>query len=207
MFYRFLLSAALFLFSLTVHSGEASASLYQFDLSPNSADALNLGATTYGGDVATGLSGLNSLTPGSPATGGVLGGGIVFDDVTNQLTFDFGFGSAFGFVDLVAPYTAGHIHGPADVGVGGGVQVNLAPFLSLNTPVSGRYTGVTALSAAQETMLFDNLLYINIHSGAFPGGEIRGQLVGVSVVPEPGSAALLGMGFLMLAGARRRRAN
>lgn len=40
--------------------------------------------------------------------------------------------------------------------------------------------------------------YLNIHSTAFIGGEIRGFLV-----PAPGGAALLGIG--MLAAARRRR--
>ena len=41
--------------------------------------------------------------------------------------------------------------------------------------------------------------YVNIHSSAFPGGEIRGFLV-----PTPGTAMIVGLGGLLAA--RRRRA-
>jgi hypothetical protein len=33
-------------------------------------------------------------------------------------------------------------------------------------------------------------MYMNVHDGTFPGGEIRGVL---TVVPEPSSLALLGL--------------
>ena len=42
--------------------------------------------------------------------------------------------------------------------------------------------------------------YLNIHTSAFPGGEIRGFLI-----PEPASLALFGLGFAGLAAARRRQ--
>lgn len=44
--------------------------------------------------------------------------------------------------------------------------------------------------------------YFNVHSSAFPGGEIRGFLVRV---PEPGSLVLIGLGLVIVAIATRRR--
>jgi len=38
--------------------------------------------------------------------------------------------------------------------------------------------------------MLDGRSYLNIHSTAVPGGEIRGTL---NLVPEPGSLALLGL--------------
>lgn len=66
--------------------------------------------------------------------------------------------------------TMGHIHVGA-VGVSGPV---VFPFSSLTSPFS--YTSV-ALTAAQEADLLANKYYVNLHTDAFPGGEIRGQLV------------------------------
>lgn len=66
--------------------------------------------------------------------------------------------------------TNGHIHKGA-AGVSGGV---IFPFSSFTSPIS--YTSA-ALDATQEADLGANLYYVNIHSAAFPGGEIRGQLI------------------------------
>jgi hypothetical protein len=44
--------------------------------------------------------------------------------------------------------------------------------------------------------------YFNVHSQAFPGGEIRGFLM---AVPEPGSLALFGIGAACLLMLQRRR--
>jgi uncharacterized protein (TIGR03382 family) len=41
-------------------------------------------------------------------------------------------------------------------------------------------------------------VYVNIHSQAFPGGEIRGNLI-----PTPGAVALVGLAGLAMG--RRRR--
>ena|SRR5687767_4185783 len=66
--------------------------------------------------------------------------------------------------------TAGHIHKGA-VGVAGGV---VFPFTNLTSPIN---LTTPPLDATQEADLMANLYYVNIHSAAFPAGEIRGQLI------------------------------
>ncbi len=70
----------------------------------------------------------------------------------------------------IASPTNGHIH-KAAVGVSGGV---IFPFASFTSPIS--YTS-PALDATQEADLNAGLYYVNIHTAAFPNGEIRGQLI------------------------------
>jgi hypothetical protein len=70
----------------------------------------------------------------------------------------------------IASPTGGHIHMGA-AGINGSV---VFPFTTLTTPFT--YTSA-ALTAAQESDLKANLYYVNIHTTAFNGGEIRGQLV------------------------------
>ena len=67
--------------------------------------------------------------------------------------------------------TNSHIHKGA-AGVSGGVVFGFTS--PITSPVN--YTSV-ALDATQEADLNANLYYVNIHSAAFPGGEIRGQLI------------------------------
>ena len=100
-----------------------------------------------------------------------------------------------------------HLHGSRPVNfptanTGAGVQFGLAGFHTASETRSGRITVGQVLTATQETMLFDNGLYVNIHSALATGGEIRAQLI---AVPEP-SRALLGLlGVVPIAFQRRRR--
>ena len=68
------------------------------------------------------------------------------------------------------PITAGHFHGPAAAGANAGVVVPFAG--SLGSPI----VGSKQLTAAQIAQLKSGLWYINLHSAANPGGEIRGQV-------------------------------
>lgn len=59
---------------------------------------------------------------------------------------------------------------------------------------------VESATAALFTGMAEGKAYFNIHTTAFPAGEIRGFLVPQSV-PEPGTALLLALGAAALAAA------
>ncbi|MFO1459033.1 MAG: CHRD domain-containing protein [Verrucomicrobiota bacterium] len=159
-------------------------------------------ATTW--DVTLELNGLNGgnefPVKDTTATGGGVGVGIRYDDVSNELSVNAAYG-LFGFNPLTGDYTGSHIHLGAP-GENGPVLVDLASIHIPVGPRSGIYSGNVTLSQAAESALFAGNLYMNIHSTAFPGGEIRGQL---TVVPEPGTVALGVLGLGALAWASRRR--
>ena len=118
-----------------------------------------------------GMSGANEVPANaSTGTGGEIGAGITFDDVTKMLTVNVGWGAANGFTDLSASVTAAHIHLAAP-GVNGGVVIPL-------TVVGSTINVTTApLNATNEAALLAGNLYVNVHTLTYPGGEIRGQLV------------------------------
>lgn len=187
------------------------AVVFDIDLSPLGGTALNLGAppTHYFGDHAVGLAAPNeSAFIPSPATGNEIGAGIKFDSVTKALSFHVGYGAAFGFTSLVAPYTDAHLHAPGMVlfpapNASAGVIKPLGGFHApAGPPGTGSFFGTVFLTPVEEGMLFDNKIYWNIHSIAAPGGEIRGQLV-VVAVPEPATAALLLLGAVAISVRRR----
>lgn len=65
--------------------------------------------------------------------------------------------------------TGAHIHKGAP-GVPGGI---IFPFTAITSPIN--YTSAP-LDSTQKADLFANMYYVNVHSAAYPGGEIRGQL-------------------------------
>lgn len=133
------------------------------------------------------LSGANEV-PGnlSPAIGFMAG---VYDDVANSFDFNWNITN-----NLIGTPTSAHIHN-APAGSNGPVVFG---FASSGWGLTGSATW-TGLSQAHIDALFDNDLYINFHTTAFPGGEIRGQ-----IVPAPGALALAGVGLAFTV--RRRRA-
>ena len=64
---------------------------------------------------------------------------------------------------------------------------------------SGTFHASQRLSASQLSVILDSRSYLNIHTTAFLGGEIRGQIV----VPAPGGLGVLALGGLVVT--RRRR--
>ena len=108
------------------------------------------------------LSGKSEVPPNTTAgTGEVT---VTYDTDSKKLTWK---GSYSG---LTGPATAAHFHGPAPAGKNAGVMVPIAPNTS---PLEGSAT----LTDAQAKALMDGDMYVNVHTAANKGGEIRGQLM------------------------------
>lgn len=71
---------------------------------------------------------------------------------------------------LSGPAGAGHFHGPAAVGQNAGVALGFKG--SVESPI----TGAATLTPEQMKDLLDGKWYVNLHTKAYPGGEIRAQL-------------------------------
>ena len=104
------------------------------------------------------LNGLQVAPPtGSGATGTAR---LILNTVANTLQFDI--------THNVGGETAAHIHGFTGPGQNAGIVFNL--------PLGSFKVGTWNFSEPQEPFIREELAYIDIHSGAFPGGEIRGQI-------------------------------
>ncbi len=126
--------------------------------------SLSAFATTYPINIS--LNGSQEV-PGNASAG--LGSFVgTYDDVTNILDFDL------SFTGLASATTAAHLHAPAVAGVNAPVVIGFAAFPSGVT--AGTYSNTYVLTAGQETDLLNGLMYVNVHTSAFPGGEIRAQL-------------------------------
>ena len=107
------------------------------------------------------LSGKSEVPPNSvAATGSVT---ATYDTASKKLTWK---GSYSG---LSGPATAAHFHGPAPAGKNAGVMIPINPH-------GPSFEGSATLNDAQAKALMDGDLYVNIHTAANKGGEIRGQL-------------------------------
>ena len=144
-----------------------------------SAAIINL-TSTITGDQADAGNGTGSTGTGE--------GTMTFDDVSKELSWEI---SWTGLVDE----NAAHFHGPALPNQNAGVQVNIG--VAANPAI-----GSAILDDAQASDLLDGLWYINIHTDAFPSGEIRGQ---VTVVPIPAAVWLFGSGLILLIGLGRNK--
>lgn len=110
------------------------------------------------------LSGAAEVPPNaSPGTGFA---SLTLNNAQTQLTYSITYSGLAGTV------TASHIH-QAAVGANGGVIFGFSPPIGTT---SGAFGGVIAVSPAQVATLFAGLYYVNLHTSAFPGGELRGQI-------------------------------
>lgn len=112
---------------------------------------------------STQMTGMNEMPPvATPATGRV---DAVLDKNTRLFRWKL------SFKGLSGPATAGHFHGPALIGA----NANIA--LPFKGPVKSPLEGQATLTPAQAADLLTGKWYVNIHTAAHPGGEIRGQMI------------------------------
>lgn len=90
---------------------------------------------------------------------------VTLDTATKTLTY------TVTFDGLSGQATAAHFHGPAAKGVNAGVVV------PLSSPVVSPDHGTATLTDAQIKDLEAGNWYVNVHTAANPGGEIRGQVM------------------------------
>ncbi len=116
--------------------------------------------TVTAGNLSAYLLGVNETPPNASTALGVTT--FTYDPATRQLSYEL------METGIVTP-TGAHIHRGA-AGVPGPIAY------PLNTPTTGYSAGVVTLSASDEALMFSGGLYVNVHSIAFSGGEIRGQI-------------------------------
>jgi len=76
---------------------------------------------------------------------------------------------------LSGPVIAAHFHQGA-VGVAGGILFTITDTVTENPDGSITAGGTWAVNASNVTALLDGEVYVNLHTGDHPLGEIRGQL-------------------------------
>ena len=108
------------------------------------------------------LDGKSEVPPNASAATGTAD--IDYDPASKKLSWKVTYSGLSG------PATAAHFHGPAEAGKNSAVAVPIPNAGS--SPVEGSAT----LTDAQAADLTAGKYYVNIHTAANPGGEIRGQV-------------------------------
>lgn len=110
------------------------------------------------------LKGSSEVPPNhSKATGTV---SVTYDSVEKKLSWT---GSYSG---LTGPVTVAHFHGPAAAGKNAGIALGIS-----NGTLPASFEGSATLTDAQAADLAAGRWYLNVHTAAYPAGEIRGQVV------------------------------
>jgi hypothetical protein len=108
------------------------------------------------------LNGASEVPPNdSKATGTA---DVNYDTASKMLTWKITYSG------LTGPATMAHFHGPAEPGKNAGILVPLKD-------ISSGAQGSATLTDAQAADLTAGKMYINVHTNAHPGGEIRAQVV------------------------------
>ena len=108
------------------------------------------------------LDGKSEVPPNTSAATGTAD--LDYDPASKKLSWKITYSG------LTGPATAAHFHGPAAAGANAGVKVPIA------NPGTSPVEGSATLTDEQATDLTGGKYYINIHTAANPGGEIRGQV-------------------------------
>jgi hypothetical protein len=129
---------------------------------------LALGATiafagpAFADKMKVALDGKSQVPPNTSAGTGTAD--LDYDAASKKLSWKITYSGLSG------PVTAAHFHGPAAAGANAGVKVAIPNATS--SPVEGSAT----LTDEQAADLMGGKYYINVHTTANPGGEIRGQV-------------------------------
>jgi hypothetical protein len=108
------------------------------------------------------LSPANEVPP--VPTGATGSADVTYDTVTRVLTWNVTHAGLSG-----AP-TAAHFHGPATL------LENAPVIIVFNGSLGSPIKGTTTLTTDQATQFLAGSWYMNIHTPAYPGGELRGQV-------------------------------
>jgi hypothetical protein len=108
------------------------------------------------------LDGKSEVPPNASAGTGTAD--IDYDAATKKLSWKLSYSG------LTGPATAAHFHGPTEPGKNAGVAVAIPN--AATSPTEGSAT----LTDAQAADLLAGKYYVNVHTAANPGGEIRGQV-------------------------------
>ena len=191
-----------------------------------SAQQINLTATLT--NAQEGPSVIPTTTTGAPRPASFGTATFTINDAHTSMSFSATV-SNIDFTGTQTPdtndnLTNAHIHAGAGPGATAGVVWGFIgmPFNDNNpmdavvtpfaTGVGGMVTGKWdapegqgTTFAAQLNNILAGLSYINFHTVQFGSGEVRGQILAVTAVPEPETTALVAIGLGMLAAWTRRR--
>jgi len=114
------------------------------------------------------------VTGGAPVVSSAFGHALVeWDDIISEITYNV--------THNVASPTAAHFHGPANFTNQAGV------ILTIGADAAGSASpiydfDVSFGTQAEQDAYLDGLSYLNVHSTAFPNGEIRGNIPWANVI-------------------------